>query len=36
VTLENFRPVLSSEISPHIGRTATFKQEEISVHEPEM
>jgi hypothetical protein len=31
----NDRPVLSSERAPHMDRTVTFKQEEISGHEPQ-
>jgi hypothetical protein len=33
MTLKNDRPVLSSERAPHMNRTETFEQEEISGHE---
>jgi hypothetical protein len=33
MTLSNDRPVLLSEGAPHMDRTETFKQEEISDHE---
>jgi hypothetical protein len=35
MTLSNDRPVFSSERAPHVDRTETFKQEEISSHEPQ-
>jgi hypothetical protein len=34
MTLTNDGPILSSEMGPHMDRTVTFKQEEISGHEP--
>jgi hypothetical protein len=36
MTLTNDRPVLSSERAPHMDRAETFKEEEISAHEPHM
>jgi hypothetical protein len=36
MTLTNDRPVLSDERMPHMDRTVTYKQEEISGHEPQM
>jgi hypothetical protein len=36
MTLTKDRSVLSSERAPHMDRTETFKQEEISGHEPQM
>jgi hypothetical protein len=35
MTLTNDRPILSSERAPHVDRTVTFKEEEISDHEPQ-
>jgi hypothetical protein len=35
MTLKNERPDLSSKRAPHMDRTETFKQEEISGHEPQ-
>jgi hypothetical protein len=36
MTLTNDRPVLLSERAPHMDRTETFKEEEISGYEPQM
>jgi hypothetical protein len=36
MTLTNDRPALSPERAPHIDRTDTLKEEEISVLEPQL
>jgi hypothetical protein len=36
ILIQNERPVLSSERAPHMDRIETFKEEEISGHEPRL